>query len=223
MPDSANMPIKVRNHMTGKITVLLVDDHTLVRRGFRRMLDDEAGITVVGEASDGIEAVRKARALKPRVVLMDLVMPGMNGLVAIEKIVKSCPASAVLMLSMHSEDNRVRSAVKAGARGYILKNAVDLDLASAIKRVAAGELVFDPQLSPEFSPKDARDRELTKRELEVLELIVEGKSGREIARQLRLSENTVGVHRANLMARLGIHKTADLVVYAIRKGLVNIL
>ena len=117
----------------------------------------------------------------------------------------------------------MRQAIKAGARGYILKNAVDLDLGSSIKRVAAGELVFDPQLSPEFSPNDARDRELTKRELEVLELFVEGKSGREIARQLRLSENTAGVHRANLMARLGIHKTADLVVYAIRKGLVNIL
>jgi DNA-binding NarL/FixJ family response regulator len=209
--------------MTGKITVLLVDDHTLVRRGFRRMLDDEAYITVVGEAGDGVEAVRKARALRPRVILMDWAMPGMNGLLAIKKIVKTCPESAVLMLSMHSEDNRVHQAVNAGARGYILKNAVDLDLGSAIKRVAAGELVFDPQLSPKFSSKDLRDYKLTKRELEVLELIVEGKSGREIARQLRLSENTVGVHRANLMARLGIHKTADLVVYAIRKGLVNIL
>jgi DNA-binding NarL/FixJ family response regulator len=209
--------------MTGKITVLLVDDHTLVRRGFRRMLDDEAYISVVGEASDGVEAVRKACALKPRVILMDWVMPRMNGLIAMKKIVKRCPESAVMMLSMHSEDNRVRQAVNAGARGYILKNVVDLDLGSAIKRVAAGELVLDPQLSPESSPREARDGELTKRELEVLELIVEGKSGREIARQLRLSENTVGVHRANLMARLGIHKTADLVVYAIRKGLVNIL
>lgn len=209
--------------MTGKITVLLVDDHSLVRRGFRRMIDDEAYITVVGEASDGVEAVRKACALRPRVILMDWVMPGMSGLNAIKKIVKRCPESAVLMLSMHSENTRVRQAVNAGARGYILKNAVDLDLGSAIMRVAAGELVLDPQLSPESSPREARDGELTKRELEVLELIVEGKSGREIARQLRLSENTVGVHRANLMARLGIHKTADLVVYAIRKGLVNIL
>ena len=209
--------------MTGKITVLLVDDHTLVRRGFRRMLDDEAYIVVVGEAGDGAEAVRKARALKPRVILMDWVMPGMNGLLAIEKIVKKCPESAVLMLSMHSEDNRVRQAIEAGARGYVLKNAVDLDLGSAIKRVAEGELVLDPQLAQKRAPKGGRDCQLTKRELEILELIVEGKSGREIARQLRLSENTVGVHRANLMARLGVHKTADLVVYAIRKRLVNIL
>jgi DNA-binding NarL/FixJ family response regulator len=204
------------------ITVLLVDDHTLVRRGFRRMLEDESHITVVGEASDGVGAIQMACELKPRVVLMDWVMPNMNGLVATSKILQACPEIAVLMLSMHSENARVRQAMEAGARGYILKDAVDLDLASAITQVAAGVFVLDPQLSEQTARKGGRDRELSPRELEVLQLIVDGKTNKEIAAHLGLSENTVSVHRAHIMRELGIHKTAELVVYALRKRLVNI-
>jgi DNA-binding NarL/FixJ family response regulator len=208
--------------MREEITVLLVDDHALVRRGFRRILDDEAHITVVGEASDGVEAVQMARALKPNVVLMDCAMPRMDGLLAAKEIVNTFPETAILMLSMHSENTWVRQAAEAGARGYILKNAMDLDLGSAIEQVAAGELLFAPQTCQRAGSTSQRDCELTPRELEILQLIVDGKSNKEIAAQLSLSDNTVGVHRANIMRGLGIHKTAELVAHAIRKRLVNI-
>ena len=208
--------------MPNKIKVLLVDDHSLVRRGFRRMLEDEPDITVVGEASDGDEAVRLAKELAPQVIVMDCALPGTSGLAATRKILETLPRKAVLMLSMHSEDTLVRQALDAGARGYILKNAVDLELATAIRRVAAGELVLDPQLVRPSTLKGERNAGLTPRELEILQLIVNGKSNKEIADDLDLSANTVAVHRANIMETLGIHKTAELVVYAIRNGLVNI-
>jgi DNA-binding NarL/FixJ family response regulator len=208
--------------MSEKISVLLVDDHALVRRGFRRMLEDEEDITVKGEASDGEEAVRLARALKPDVIVMDCALPSVNGLVATRKILEHDPKAAVLMLSMHSEDTWVRQALEAGARGYMLKNAVDLELVTAIRRVAAGEEVLDPQIARRATLKGERETGLTVRELEILQLIVGGLSNKEIASQLNLSANTVAVHRANIMEALGIHKTAELVVYAIRNGLVNI-
>lgn len=208
--------------MPNKITVLLVDDHALVRRGFRRMLEDESDISVVGEASDGEEAIRLAGELKPQVILMDSALPHVSGLDATRQILASRPASLILMLSMHSEDTLVRQALDAGARGYILKNAVDLELAAAVRRVVAGEVVLSPQLSRSDALKGERNSGLTVRELQILQLIVNGKSNKEIAEQLDLSVNTVGVHRANIMDALGIHKTADLVVYAIRNGLVNI-
>ena len=208
--------------MSEKISVLLVDDHALVRRGFRRMLEDEDDITVKGEASDGEEAVRLARALKPDVIVMDCALPSVNGLVATRKILEHDPKAAVLMLSMHSEDTWVRQALEAGARGYMLKNAVDLELVTAIRRVARGEEVLDPQIARRGTLKGERETGLTVRELEILQLIVGGLSNKEIASQLNLSANTVAVHRANIMDALGIHKTAELVVYAIRNGLVNI-
>ena len=208
--------------MDEKITVLLVDDHVLVRRGFRRILEDEADITVVGEASDGAEAVPMACDLRPRVVLMDYAMPGMNGLLATRQILRARPEIAVLMLSMHSEDMWVRQVIEAGVRGYILKNALDLDLGSAIRRAAAGELVLGVPLPEPGVLKNRRRCGLTPRELEILQLIVGGKSNREIAALLSLSDNTVSVHRANIMNELGIHKTAELVVYAIRNTLVSI-
>ena len=208
--------------MSEKISVLLVDDHALVRRGFRRMLEDEEDISVKGEASDGEEAVRLARALKPDVIVMDCALPGVNGLVATRKILEHDPKAAVLMLSMHSEDTWVRQALEAGARGYMLKNAVDLELVEAIRRVAAGEEVLDSQIARRGTLKGERETGLTVRELEILQLIVGGLSNKEIASQLNLSANTVAVHRANIMDALGIHKTAELVVYAIRNGLVNI-
>lgn len=208
--------------MPDKITVLLVDDHALVRRGFRRMLEDEPDISVVGEASDGEEAIRLARELKPQVILMDSALPHVSGLDATRRILAARPASLILMLSMHSEDTLVRQALDAGARGYILKNAVDLELPAAVRRVVAGEIVLSAQLSRSDALKGERNSGLTVRELQILQLIVNGKSNKEIAEQLDLSVNTVGVHRANIMDALGIHKTADLVVYAIRNGLVNI-
>jgi DNA-binding NarL/FixJ family response regulator len=208
--------------MPTKIKVLLVDDHSLVRRGFRRMLEDEADIVVIGEASTGDEAVRLARELAPQVIVMDCALPGTSGLAATRKILETAPPKAILMLSMHSEDTLVRQAMDAGARGYILKNAVDLELATAIRKVAAGEIVLDPQLAKPANLRGERNAGLTARELEILQLIVNGKSNKEIADDLELSVNTVAVHRANIMETLGIHKTAELVVYAIRNGLVNI-
>jgi DNA-binding NarL/FixJ family response regulator len=208
--------------MAGKIKVLLVDDHSLVRRGFRRMLEDEPDIVVVGEASNGDEAVRLARELAPQVIVMDCALPGTSGLAATRKILETSPRKAILMLSMHSEDTLVRQALEAGARGYILKNAIDLELAAAIRRVAAGEVVLDAQLARPSALRGERNAGLTPRELEILQLIVNGKSNKEIADDLKLSANTVAVHRANIMGTLGIHKTAELVVYAIRNGLVSI-
>lgn len=207
--------------MADRITVLLVDDHALVRRGFRRLLEDDPDITVVGEGSNGEDAIRLMSELKPQVIVMDAAMPGTGGLEATRKILARHPRAAILMLSMHSEDTLVRQALTAGARGYVLKNALDLDLAAAVKRVAAGEEVLDPALvKPDPLPGE-RNRRLTPRELEVLQLICDGLSNKEIALRLELSANTVAVHRANIMNTLGVHKTAELVVYALQNGLVN--
>ena len=208
--------------MEKKITVLLVDDHSLVRRGFRRMLEDESDMEVVGEAGDGEESIKLAKKLHPQVVVMDCALPGMNGLEATRQIIEEAPDTAVLMLSMHTENTWVRQAIEAGAKGYVLKNALDLELGAAIRKVAAGETVFDPQVEQRSVLKGERSAALTQRELEVLQMIVDGKSNKEIATLLDLSANTIAVHRANIMNSLGIHKTAELVVYAIRAGLVNV-
>src|SRR5688572_7116317 len=152
--------------MSEKITVLLVDDHALVRRGFRRLLEDDPGIKVVGEGSNGEEAIQLMAELKPQVIVMDAAMPGTGGLEATRKILAKHPKAAILMLSMHSEETLVRQALNAGARGYVLKNALELDLAAAVKRIAAGEQVLDPALiKPDPLPGE-RNRRLTPRELE---------------------------------------------------------
>jgi len=200
------------------ISVLLADDHALVRRGFRRLLEDDPEIAVVGEASDGDEAIRLAVSLEPDVVVMDYAMPGTTGLAATRAILEANKNVAILMLSMHAEDAIVRQALKAGARGYILKSALDLDLAAAVKAVAAGDTV----LARNLAQPEAAQPKLTAREREVLQMICEGLSTREIAAKLELSANTVAVHRANIMNTLGLHKTAELVVYAIHHGLVNL-
>ena len=204
-----------------RITVLLVDDHSLVRRGFRRMLEDDAALMVVGEAEDGHQAVALAAELRPRVVVMDFAMPSMNGAVAARHILKTAPETAILILSMHAEASYVRTCLEAGVRGYLLKNALDLEMVAAVKQVAAGKQVLDQRLGVLDEPAGPPPA-LTTRELEVLQLIVHGKSNKEIAAMLSLSANTVAVHRANIMQTLGIHNTAELVVYAIRQGLVSI-
>ena len=201
--------------------MLLVDDHSLVRHGFRRMLEDDPGIEVVGEANDGHEAVEAAGRSRPDVVVMDFALPSMNGAVATRNILKIAPATRVLILSMHSEPTYVRTCMEAGARGYLLKNAMDLELVEAVKQVASGTEFLDSRLA--LGPRiPTEEPVLTTRELEVLQLIVHGKSNKDIAVLLGVSANTVSVHRANIMQTLGMHNTAELVVYAIRNGLVSI-
>jgi DNA-binding NarL/FixJ family response regulator len=200
---------------------MLVDDHFLVRRGFRRLLEDDPQISIVAEAADGHEAVDLALRHLPDVIVMDFALPGMNGAIAARKILDNLPEMAILILSMHSEPACVRSCLDAGARGFLLKNAMDLELVQAVKTVAAGGTVLDPRLA--FTAGTAGTApDLSPREAEILQLIVNGKSNKDIAVILDISANTVAVHRANIMQALDIHNTAELVVYAIRNGLVSI-
>jgi DNA-binding NarL/FixJ family response regulator len=205
-----------------EISVLLVDDHTLVRKGFRRILEDDPEIRVVDEAANGQEAIRLARLLRPQVIVMDMAMPGLDGVQATREIVKHDRDVAVLILSMYSEENYVRNALDAGARGYLLKEALDVDLATAVKALAAGEQVIGPGVMPANRVPDPQYDRLTRREKQILELAAQGKSNKTIAGLLQVSENTVAVHRANLMAELGIHRTTDLIVWAVKKGLVHL-
>ncbi|HEX7088072.1 MAG TPA: response regulator transcription factor [Vicinamibacterales bacterium] len=215
--------------MPGSIRVILVDDHALVRQGFRRILEDDPEIVVAGEAGNGLDGVALVKKVDPDVVVMDMSMPEMNGLHATMEMVKQRPSTKVLILSMYSDEQYVRNALDAGARGYILKNAIENDLVRAVKAVAAGERYLSPELSGALidaiksgtfdKSSDPYDR-LTQREKQVLQLIAHGKSNKEIAVMLDLSVNTVAVHRANLMSALGVHKTAELVLFAVKKGLV---
>ena len=215
------MTDEAKGPTSDRITVLLADDHALVRRGFRRLLEDDADLAVVGEASNGDEAIALAASLTPHVIVMDAAMPGTSGLAAVRAILEHRPSARILMLSMHSEETLVRQAMASGARGYILKNALDLDLAAAVKKVAAGETVLDPAVARPAPLPGERAKRLTPRELEVLQLICNGLSNKEIAAELEVSVNTVAVHRANIMNALGVHKTAELVVYALQNGLVS--
>jgi DNA-binding NarL/FixJ family response regulator len=177
---------------------------------------------VVGEATNGQEAIKAAQEFHPRVVVMDMAMPGLDGVQATREILKNLPDTAILILSMYSEENYVRNALDAGARGYVLKEALDVDLAGAIKDLAAGKTVIGPGvLTPHRAPDPDYER-LTPREKQILELIAKGNSNKEIAAILNLSVNTVSVHRANLMSALGIHRTTELVVWAVKKGLVQL-
>ncbi|HEY3453939.1 MAG TPA: response regulator transcription factor [Bryobacteraceae bacterium] len=206
--------------MSEEITVLLADDHGLVRRGFRRILEDDEGMKVVGEASNGVEAIRMAYELKPKVVVMDLSMPELDGVQATKEIVKHLPGTEVLILSMHADDNYVRNALDAGAKGYLLKSSIDVDLVGAIRSVAEGKRFMGNGLRYAARGQDDELSKLTAREKQVLQLIAQGRSNKEIASLLDLSVNTVSVHRANLMEKMNIHRTAELVLFAIRKGLV---
>jgi two-component system, NarL family, response regulator NreC len=213
-----------------KIRVFLAEDHTLVRQGFRRMLEDDPRITVIGEASTGLAAIEQCGQLKPDVVVMDVSMPEVGGLEATAEILKISPDTRVLILSMYSNPAYVRKAIAAGAKGYILKDAIEVDLAQAVAAVAAGGAYLSPSISNQLletvkggsqheEAPDPYDR-LTLREKEVLQLIVQGKSNKEIAALLNISVNTVAVHRARLMDTLGVHRTAELVLYAVKHGLI---
>lgn len=207
--------------MKPEITVLLADDHRLVRHGFQRILEDEMDIRVVGEAANGLEAIEAAQKLRPQVIVMDMAMPELDGVQATLEILKRVPGTAILILSMYSDGNYIRNAFEAGAKGYLLKNAIDVDLPAAVRAVAAGKRYLGAGLAmPTEEPDEKYDR-LTQRERQVLQLIAQGNSNKEIAALLNLSVNTVSVHRANLMDALNIHRTAELVVYAMRKGLVS--
>lgn len=204
-----------------KIRVLVVDDHALVRRGFRRLLEDDEAIEVVGEATDGDEALELSLKARPDVVVLDYALPGQNGALTARKILAALPGTRILMLSMHAEASYVERSREAGAKGYLLKNALDLELVEAVKQVMQSEWVQDPRLQQEVIETKAK-RALSTRELEVLQQIVAGKSNKEIAVALGLSVNTIAVHRANVMDALQIRNTAELVVYAIRHGLVSL-
>lgn len=208
------------------LRVLLADDHRLVRLGFRRLLDDEPDIEVVGEADNGLQAIELAADLRPDVIVLDMAMSELSGLQAISEILRRSPATRILVLSMYDEADYVRGAIRAGAHGYMLKNAVDVDLAEGVRRVAAGECYFSPAVA-QASAAEANGAEtplarLTNRERQILELIVQARSNKEIAYMLGISVNTVNVHRTNLMKTLDLHSTAEIVLFGVKHGLATL-
>ncbi len=212
------------------VRVVIVEDHALVRQGFRRLLEDNAAIAVVGEGGTGLEAVELAQNLQPDVMLLDMAMPELNGIEAAEEIARQWPKIKLVVLSMYSDEAYVRQALRVGVKGYLLKDALDLDLAQAVLTVAGGKPFLSPGIAEmlletfrggkEEQPDDPYER-LTLREKQVLQLVAQGKSNKEIAQLLEISPNTVAVHRANLMETLGLHRTAELVLYAVKKGFVR--
>jgi len=210
---------------------LLAEDHILVRQGFRRILEDDPGIAVVGEARTGLEAIEQCKELKPDVVVMDLSMPELGGLEATAEILKADPQVKIVILSMYSNEAYVRKAFELGAKGYILKNAIEVDLTRAVMALAEGQAYFSPGVSHivlesmkagtfQGTSQDPYEK-LTLREKEVLQLIAQGKSNKEIATLLNISVNTVAVHRARVMETLNLHRTAELVLFAVKKGLIQ--
>jgi two-component system response regulator NreC len=222
---------EIRDPKSEIVRVLLAEDHTIVRKGLRSLLDGEAGIEVIGEAEDGREAVEKVQQLLPDVVLMDIAMPGLNGLEATRQIKKRFPEVQVLILTMHANEEYIFQILRAGASGYVVKQAAPTELISAIWAAYRGDSFLSPSISKTIiqeyirqaeamAEKDSYDK-LTNREREVLQLIAEGRSNREIAGLLHISVKTVETHRANLMDKLDIHSTAELTQYAIQKGMIS--
>ena len=215
-----------------QITVLLADDHTIVREGFRKMLDLEDDLEVVGEAQDGRQAVAMAKKLRPDVVLMDIAMPLLNGLEATRQVLKAVPGTKVVILSAHSDDAYVSNATESGAVGFLLKQTSAHDVCRAIKEVQKGKTFFSPSITRHFDrlhPQvpgrtgaiNQKLAKLTSREMEVLQLIAEGKANKETAAELGIGMKTVEKHREHLMQKLDIHDTAGLTRYAISTGIIE--
>ncbi len=212
-----------------RLRVLLADDHILVRAGLRKLLESMPEVEVVGEADDGLALLQRAQELQPNLVLMDIAMPGLNGLEATARLTKALPEVRVIILSMHQNEEYVRQALRNGAVAYLLKDAAPLELELALKAVLRGETYLSPAVSrgivsdyvqrlrADEQPGDA----LTPRQREVLQLVAEGHSTKEIARRLDLSVKTVDTHRSQLMKQLDIHEVAGLVRYAMRNGLIS--
>jgi len=214
-----------------KIRILLADDHNIMRRGLRLLLERQPEFEVVGEAADGRQAVEGVEATKPDVTLLDIAMPNMSGIEAAQRIRALLPQAAIIILSMHSDEGYVLRALKAGAKGYLLKDSAENDLIEAIKAVAEGKAFFSPEISKilvEDYVRDMRKRGaedsyelLTSREREILQLLAEGKSNKDIATSLNLSLYTVETHRRNLQDKLNLHSVAELILYAVRKGIIT--
>ncbi|MEO8074736.1 MAG: response regulator transcription factor [Acidobacteriota bacterium] len=208
---------------------LLADDHAIVRRGLRSLLED-AGITVVAEAADGLEALRLCEEHRPDTLILDVGMPKLNGIEVAARVQKLTVRPGVIMLSMHSDESYIIRALAAGARAYLLKSATDEDLLPAVRAVAAGKRYFSPAVTAVLVEDYVRNLQtrgltdsfhlLTDREKEVLQLLAEGRSNKEVAALLDLGLSTVETHRANLMQKLGLHNTAEIVLYAVRKGII---
>ena len=211
--------------------VLLADDHTLIRAGLRMVVDSQPDLTVVGEASDGREAVSMAAKLKPDVVIMDIGMPSLNGIEASRHIRTALPDTQVVMLSMHSDEGYVLRALKAGAKAYLLKDSAEADLARAIRAVTEGKSFFSPAVGQVLLQDYMRKLQrtgaedsyelLSPREREVLQLVAEGKSSKDIANLLALSVYTVETHRARVMQKLNLRGIPELILYAVRKGIIS--
>jgi DNA-binding NarL/FixJ family response regulator len=213
------------------IRILLADDHTVVRKGLRLLLESQPGLTVVAEAADGRTAVALAEQEPPDVVVMDVAMPTLNGIEAARQITAKLPQVAVVFLSMHSDESYVLRALKAGARGYLLKDSAEHDLIQAVRAVTQGKSFFSPAISKmmvEDYMRELQERQiedtydlLTTREREVLQLLAEGKSNKEVAATLNLSLYTIETHRGNILQKLNLHSGAELILYAIRKGVIS--
>lgn len=213
------------------IRILIVDDHDLVREGLRTILEQESGFEVVGEAGDGQEAIREAGKLDPDVVLMDLNLPGgIGGLEATEAILADRPETKVIILTQYEQREYIKRALRVGAQGYVIKRSASRDLKEAIRTVHQGRRYLHPVAADELvelmtrgeSLEEEDYEKLTRRERQVLKLLAEGKTSREIAKYLGVSLKTAMTHRANLMAKLGVHSRAELIKYAIRKGVIDI-
>jgi two-component system response regulator NreC len=214
-----------------KLRIVLADDHTLVRHGLRKVLQDQSDWEVVGEANDGREAVRLVQELKPDVAILDIAMPRLNGIEATRQIARRFPDVQVLVLSMHADEPYVTQVLRAGASGYLLKDSADTDLIRAVAAVSQKKSFFSPAVAKvmlddyvrQLADRGITDRydTLTGREREVFQLIAEGKSNKDVADLLSLSPNTVETHRAHIMDKLDVHNAAEIVLYAVRKGVIS--
>jgi DNA-binding NarL/FixJ family response regulator len=217
--------------MSKPIRILLADDHNVMRRGLRLLLESQPGFSVVAEAADGHQAVEQAMATRPDVAVLDIAMPRLNGAEAAQRINEMLPGTAIVILSMHSDEGYVLRALKAGAKGYLVKDSAESDLIDAIKAVSAGKAFFSPEVSRvlvEDYVREMRSRGvedsyelLTAREREILHLLAEGKSNKDIAALINLSLFTVETHRRNLQEKLNLHSLAELILYAVRKGVIS--